>query len=94
MALAAERYDGAEPVNLGTSEEIAIRTLVKTIAELCDYHGEVVWDTSQPNGQPRRCLDSSRAARSFGFRARTSLADGLAHTIRWYRESLAARAIG
>jgi GDP-L-fucose synthase len=87
LVLAAERYDGAEPVNLGTSEEISIRTLVETIADLCDYHGEIVWDTSQPNGQPRRCLDNSRAERYCGFHARTSLAEGLAHTIRWYREN-------
>jgi GDP-L-fucose synthase len=86
-ALAAERYDGADPVNLGTREEISIGELVKTIARLCDYRGSIVWDTSQPNGQPRRCLDTSRAERYFDFRARTQLAEGLAATIRWYQET-------
>jgi GDP-L-fucose synthase len=88
LFLAAERYDGAEPVNLGTSEEISIRELAETIAELCDYDGKIVWDTTQPNGQPRRCLDASRAERDFGFRARISLASGLAETVRWYRETM------
>jgi GDP-L-fucose synthase len=86
LALAAEGYDGAEPINLGTTEEVSIRDLVTTIARLCDFPGEILWDTSQPNGQPRRALDSSRAERCFGFRARTSLEDGLAETIAWYRD--------
>lgn len=87
LILAAERYDGADPVNLGTAEEIPIRDLVGTIARLCRFEGEIVWDTTKPNGQPRRALDSSRAEREFGFRAATSLADGLAETVRWYEES-------
>ena len=84
LVLAAERYDGAEPVNLGTTEEVSIRDLVQTIARLCDFHGEIVWDTSQPNGQPRRALDTSRAKQYFGFEARTTMEDGLAQTINWY----------
>jgi GDP-L-fucose synthase len=88
MLLAAERYDGADPVNLGTSEEISIRELAELIAELTGFDGEIVWDTAMPNGQPRRRLDVSRAERLFGFRAQTTLREGLARTIEWYRASL------
>ncbi|HLY95058.1 MAG TPA: GDP-L-fucose synthase [Gaiellaceae bacterium] len=88
VVLAAERYDGPEPVNLGTSEEISIRELAELIAELSDFAGDIVWDTTQPNGQPRRRLDVSRAEQLFGFRARTSLRDGLERTIAWYRSTL------
>jgi GDP-L-fucose synthase len=83
--LAGERYDGAEPVNLGTGEEIAIRDLAELIAELTGYEGEIVWDTSKPNGQPRRQLDVSRAEQLFGFRAGTGLRDGIERTVAWYR---------
>ena len=86
FALAAERYDGAEPVNLGTGVEISIRELAETIADLTGFEGELVWDASMPNGQPRRSLDASKAEALFGFRARTSLRDGLARTVAWYRE--------
>ena len=86
LVLAAERYDGAEPVNLGTAEEISIRDLAETIARLCGYEGGIVWDASQPNGQPRRCLDTTRAESCFGFRARTTLPEGLSATIQWYRQ--------
>jgi GDP-L-fucose synthase len=92
FALAAERYDGPEPVNLGTGVEISIRELAETIADLTGFEGELVWDQSMPNGQPRRSLDASRAAELFGFRARTSLRDGLARTIAWYREHAGVRA--
>lgn len=81
---AAERYNGTEPVNLGTGREIVISDLVKTIARLAGYSGEIRWQTSLPNGQPRRSLDTSRAAREFGFNAQTSLEDGLRQTIEWY----------
>jgi GDP-L-fucose synthase len=84
LLLAAERYDGAEPVNLGTSEEVAIRDLVATIARLCDFRGGIVWDATKPNGQPRRALDGTRAESWFGFRATTALPEGLAETVRWY----------
>jgi len=87
LLLAAERYDGAEPVNLGTGSEISIRELAEVIAELTGFEGEIVWDTSMPNGQPRRSLDTSRARELFGFEARTSLRDGLEQTIAWYREA-------
>jgi GDP-L-fucose synthase len=88
ILLAAERYDGAEPVNLGTGVEISIRDLAELIGELCDFEGEIVWDTSKPNGQPRRQLDVSRAKELFGFEAKTSLREGLERTIAWYRSSL------
>jgi len=87
LLLAAERYDGAEPVNLGTGSEISIRELAELIAELTGFEGEIVWDTTQPNGQPRRSLDTSRARELFGFEARTSLREGLERTIAWYREA-------
>ncbi len=90
ILLAAERYDGPEPVNIGTGGEISIRELAELIAELTGFDGELVWDTSKPNGQPRRRLDTSRAERLFGFRARTSLRDGLERTLAWYREAAPA----
>lgn len=91
LVLAAERYDGADPVNLGTQEEVSIRDLAETIARLCGFNGGIVWDTSQPNGQPRRCLDISRAERYFGFRAWTTMPEGLAATIQWYQHSQPAQ---
>ena len=87
LLLAARRYDGAEPVNLGTGSEISIRELAELIAELTGFEGEIVWDASQPNGQPRRALDTSRARELFGFEAQTPLRDGLERTIEWYREA-------
>jgi GDP-L-fucose synthase len=83
--LAGERYDGPEPVNLGTGEEIAIRDLAGLVAELTGYEGEIVWDRSKPNGQPRRQLDVSLAERLFGFRAGTGLREGIERTVAWYR---------
>ena len=82
-----------EPVNLGTNHEITIRDLATKIAQLVGYDGQVVWDTSQPDGQLRRCLDTSRAAEQFGFQARTSLDDGLRQTVHWWRQSQGATAI-
>ena len=84
IVTAAEKYDGSEPVNLGRGEEIFIRDLAQTVAEKTGFQGTIVWDTTKPNGQPRRMLDVSRAREWFGFRANTSLADGLAKTIEWY----------
>jgi GDP-L-fucose synthase len=85
LLLAADRYDAPEPVNLGTGVETSIRDLAETIADLTGFTGEIVWDASMPNGQPRRQLDASRARRLFGFEARTNLREGLAETIAWYR---------
>ena len=90
--LAAERYDGPEPVNLGTGVETSIRELAETIADLTGFEGEIVWDTTMPNGQPRRSLDATRAEQLFGFKARTRLRDGLAQTVAWYRDNVAANA--
>ena len=92
LVLAAERYEGAEPVNLGTGVETTIRELAETIADLTGFEGEIVWDTAMPNGQPRRSLDASRAEELFGFRARTALRDGLERTVAWYRAQAPAHA--
>jgi GDP-L-fucose synthase len=92
LVLAAEQYDGSDPVNLGTGEEIAIRDLVALVAELSGFEGDLLWDTSKPNGQPRRRLDTSRAETLFGFRARIGLREGLERTIAWYREHVATKA--
>jgi GDP-L-fucose synthase len=92
IALAAESYDGAGPVNLGTGVETSIRELAETIAELTGFEGEIVWDTSMPNGQPRRSLDASKAEQLFGFRATTPLREGLERTIAWYRAHAPAHA--
>ena len=81
---ATERYDGSDPVNLGSGRETTIKDLVQTIANLTGFKGEIVWDASKPDGQPRRCLDTSRAERLFGFRAATSFEQGLRQTIEWY----------
>jgi GDP-L-fucose synthase len=92
FVLAADRYDRAEPVNLGTGEEISIRELAELVADLTGFEGEIVWDTSMPNGQPRRALDATRARELFGFEAKTSLREGLERTISWYREHVVAGA--
>jgi len=85
IVAAAERYDGVEPVNLGAGFEISIKDLAELIARLTGFTGRLAWNTSQPDGQPRRCLDTSRAAAGFGFRATTPFEDGLRSTIDWYR---------
>ena len=87
IVMATELYDSADPVNLGSGEEISIRSLAETIAGLTGFTGRMAWDTTKPNGQPRRCLDVSRAAREFGFRARTPLDTGLRATMDWYRSN-------
>ena len=84
LLLATERYNGREPFNLGSGQEISIRDLAQLIARLTGYKGEIVWDTSKPNGQPRRALDTSRAEEFFGFRAQMPLEEGLRRTIDWY----------
>ena len=86
IVMAAEGYNGPEPVNIGSGQEISIKDLVTLIAEETGYNGKLVWDTSKPNGQPRRALDTSRAAEYFGFRAQTNFREGLRNTITWYRE--------
>jgi len=84
IVLAAECYEGAEPVNIGSGFEISIRDVTMLVADLCEFKGRIAWDRSKPNGQPRRCLDTSRAAALFGFRATTKLREGLSRTIEWY----------
>lgn len=88
IVLAAEHYDGDQPVNIGTGEEISIRALVEKIAELTRYAGEIRWDAARPDGQPRRCLRVDKAKDYFGFRAKTTLDEGLERTIQWYVEHL------
>jgi GDP-L-fucose synthase len=88
IVLATSRYSGAEPVNIGAHREITIRELVTLIARLTGFRGELRWDHTKPDGQPRRCLDTTRAQELFGFVATTQFEDGLTKTIRWYRDSL------
>jgi GDP-L-fucose synthase len=92
LALAADRYDGAEPVNLGTGVETSIRETAELVADAVGFDGRIVWDTSMPNGQPRRSLDATRARELFGFEARTTLREGIERTVAWYREHAETRA--
>jgi len=87
IVLATERYDGADPVNVGSGVEISTKELAERIAEYTGFKGRIRWDTTQPNGQPRRCLDTSRAWEAFGFRAKTDFREGLQRMIQWYREN-------
>jgi GDP-L-fucose synthase len=87
IVMATEKYDQPEPVNLGAGMEIKIKDLVHLIAELTGFEGKIVWDSSKPDGQPRRCLDVSRAERELGFRATTDFRTGLKRTIEWYRQN-------
>lgn len=87
ILLATEKYDKLDPINLGSGEEITIKELVNLITELTGFKGNIVWDTSKPDGQPRRCLDTSKARREFDFEAKTKLVDGLRKTIDWYVKS-------
>jgi GDP-L-fucose synthase len=92
IVLATEHYDGAEPVNLGAGFEISIKDLAERIARLSGFRGRLVWNTALPDGQPRRCLDTTRAAAYFGFRASTPFDEGLRRTIDWYRSATASTA--
>jgi GDP-L-fucose synthase len=82
---AAELYDKPDPVNLGTGTEITIKQLVKKIAFLTNYNGKIIWDKNKPDGQPRRCLDITRAKNEFGFKAKTDIDTGLKKTVNWYK---------
>ncbi len=88
ILLASEMYNKADPVNLGAGFEISIKDLVALITKLTGFKGEVIWDTTKPDGQPRRCLDVSRAEREFGFRAKVGFEEGLRRTIEWYKKNL------
>ncbi len=87
IVLAMERYDKIDPVNLGSGTEISIKDLVALITSLTEFEGRVVWDTTKPNGQPRRQLDTTRAEREFGFKAKMPLEEGLRKTIDWYKQT-------
>jgi len=88
IVLATEKYNGIEPVNIGVGDEISIKKLVQTINDQVGYEGEIVWDATKPDGQPRRCLDTHRAKEGFGFQARTTFEEGLKKTIDWYISTL------
>src|SRR3989338_7459477 len=87
VLLAAEQYDKSEPVNLGTGFEISIQELADCIARLTGFSGKIIWDASKPDGQPRRCLDTSKAYKEFGFKASTSFEEGLKRTIEWFQRN-------
>jgi GDP-L-fucose synthase len=88
IVLAAQHYDGPEPINLGSGREISIRDLAEKIKAMLRYEGDIYWDTSQPNGQPRRCLDTSRAEAAFGFAAETPFESGLQATLEWFEAKI------
>ena len=87
IVMATQQYNSSEPINLGTNFEISIKELSQLICELMEFTGELVWQTDKPNGQPRRCLDTSKAKEAFGFQAQMSLKEGLQQTINWYRNN-------
>ncbi|URR35668.1 GDP-L-fucose synthase [Thermosynechococcus sp. HN-54] len=90
IVMATQAYDHPDPINLGTGEEITIKKLVELICNLMDFQGQIEWQTDKPNGQPRRCLDTTKAKEAFGFRAQVSLKEGLERTIAWYRQQAAS----
>jgi len=85
--LATERYDKSEPVNIGAGFEISIKELAEIISRQCSFKGEIVWDHTKPDGQPRRCLDTSMAEREFGFNAKVRFEEGLRRTVEWYKNN-------
>jgi GDP-L-fucose synthase len=87
IVVASERYGKSDPVNLGAGFEIRIRDLVSLVARLCRFQGQITWDATKPNGQPRRMLDTSRALAEFGWKARIGFEEGLLETVRWYEEN-------
>ena len=94
IVMATQRYSDSAPVNLGTNSEISIRDLAELICEVMGFEGELVWQTDKPNGQPRRCLDTSRAKQAFGFEAQTDFREGLKNTVAWYREHAVLQPVG
>ncbi|MFN4270123.1 MAG: GDP-L-fucose synthase family protein [Thermosynechococcus sp.] len=90
IVMATQAYDHPDPINLGTGEEITIKNLVDLICDLMDFQGQIEWQIDKPNGQPRRCLDTTKAKEAFGFRAQISLKEGLERTIAWYRQHAAS----
>lgn len=88
IILAMEGYNKSDPVNIGAGFEISIKELVELIVELTGFKGQIIWDKSKPDGQPRRMLDTTKAFKEFGFRAKTDFREGLKKTIEWYKKSL------
>ena len=88
ILLATEKYNKNEPVNIGTGEEISIKNLVELIAKFTGFKGKIIWDITKPNGQPRRCLDTSRAFKEFGFKTKMPFQEGLKNTIEWYKKEI------
>ena len=88
IVMATEKYNKSDPVNIGSGFEISIRGLVELIAKITGFRGAIIWDTSQPDGQPRRCLDVTRAYKEFGFRAKMDFPQGLKNTISWYKKEV------
>ena len=86
ILLASEKYNKSEPVNIGTGFEISIKDLVKLIAKLTRFNGRIIWDKKKPNGQPRRRLDTTKAEKEFGFKAKISFEEGMKKTIEWYSQ--------
>ena len=86
ILLAAEKYNKSEPVNIGAGFEISIKELTEMIAELTEFKGEIIWDKTKPDGQPRRSLDTAKAFKEFGFKAKISFKEGLKETVKWYKE--------
>ncbi len=91
--LATEKYNKGEPVNLGSGVEISIKELVELVAKYTGFKGKILWDTTKPNGQPRRCLDTTRAEKDFGFKAKVNFEEGLKKTIGWYMAWCAKRGL-
>jgi len=88
IILAMERYNKSDPINIGAGFEISINELVEMIVELTGFKGQIIWDKSKPDGQPRRMLDTTKAFREFGFKAKTDFREGLKKTVEWYKKSL------
>lgn len=91
ILLATEKYDKSDPVNIGAGFEISIKDLTELIAEITGFTGKIVWDSSQPDGQPRRCLDTTKAFKEFGFKAKTTFREGLVKTVEWYKKSISEK---
>ncbi|MFK8181877.1 MAG: GDP-L-fucose synthase family protein [Phormidesmis sp.] len=94
IVMATQHYSDAAPVNLGTNSEISIRDLAELVCEVMGFDGELAWQTDKPNGQPRRCLDTSRAKQAFGFEAQTDFREGLKNTVEWYRQHAVLQPVG
>ena len=88
IVLAGEKYDGVEPVNLGSEDEISIKELADLLSDIMGFNGKIIWDKSKPNGQPRRCVSNQKAKEEFGFEPKIKLKEGLEKTVKWYIEKI------